>query len=76
MNNQPQKLWDPKYAAVGVVTIALAVFILDFLPGIVMGRLRKVGGSALVPDPQSLKPQAYPEPSEAKTATNPYEVPR
>ncbi len=34
------KLWDPKFAAVGLVIIALSVLILDFLPGIILGKVR------------------------------------
>jgi hypothetical protein len=72
MNKQPEKLWDPKYAAIGVVAIALSVFILDFLPGIVRAQIVKRFGAAPTPEPQSLKAQANPEPSAPQPITNPY----
>lgn len=38
---QYDKQWDPKYAALGVLTIALAILLLDFLPGMIRERVQK-----------------------------------
>ena len=61
MNKQPEKLWDPKYAAIGVLTIAAAVFVLDYLPGMLVARFRKAIEPAPLPEPQSLKARSYDE---------------
>ena len=35
----PKKLWNPKYAALGVLIVVLSVFFLDTLPRMVRDRL-------------------------------------
>ena len=38
---EPQKLWDPKHAAIGVVVITLFVLFLDILPRLIRAKLDK-----------------------------------
>ncbi|MGB0384506.1 MAG: hypothetical protein ACPGWR_06740 [Ardenticatenaceae bacterium] len=41
MSDEPQKLWDPKHAAIGFVVIVLFVFFLDILPRLIRAKLDK-----------------------------------
>lgn len=40
-SSSPKKLWEPKYAALGLVSIALAVFLLDLLPRLIASQMEK-----------------------------------
>lgn len=35
-------LWDPKHAVVGVIAIALSIFVLDVLPHLIASRIDKL----------------------------------
>ncbi|MDQ4075064.1 MAG: hypothetical protein M3220_02320 [Chloroflexota bacterium] len=40
-NSNQEKLWDPKYAAVGVLVIALAIAVLDILPNFILSKINR-----------------------------------
>jgi hypothetical protein len=40
--NDSSKLWDPKYAVVGVIAIALAILMLDTLPRFVISKIKGI----------------------------------
>lgn len=72
MNTQPQKLWDPKQAVVGVLTIAVAVLVLDVLPGLIVKRIKGFGDPPPVPEPQSIKSSGYEKTTLPIAPANPY----
>ena len=73
MNTRSKTLWDPKYAAVGALTIGLAVFILDYLPGIILKRFNKATGPGPIPEPQSVKAPGYSSEPGPMHVTHPYD---
>lgn len=40
-SSTPKKLWDPKYAALGLLSIVLAVLLLDILPRLITEQMEK-----------------------------------
>lgn len=43
MKEQADPLWDPKYAVLGVIAIAVGALLIDVLPVMIRRRLKKLG---------------------------------